>query len=187
MSPIGEETPLCCWQRQAESPLPTQEAVGSPGTPSTAPAKPGPAGSQPRGPRAQRAAACPAAGLCVLLTTQRAGKHSPATYGLHTPALQPCSPGLWGWAGELAIKPQPVLRRKSQTPLGAVQGPRHCGKCLLGEREPLVSAGDSPWPGAVLSEAPGKCLCGEKASAHQRYRTGQIKKSRFCIPTIYRK
>lgn len=47
LSPIGEETPLCCWQRQVESPLPAEEAAGSPGTPSAAPLalNPGAAGT----------------------------------------------------------------------------------------------------------------------------------------------
>lgn len=122
--------------RLAEDPLPMEEAGGCPALP-----------RQSLAPHLEATGrASPAMGLCILLP--RRGQESTAllhaAYGhqCHSPA-----PQALGWTGELTIK----TRKNSQTCLGATAG--------TALREvPLMSAGDSPWPGAALGKASGECL-----------------------------
>lgn len=73
----------------------------------------------------------------------------------HSIAAAPL-PRALGAAGELAIKPQltgPWEKRSNSS--RCCTGPETRRKCLLRQREPLASSGDSLWPGAVLREAAG--------------------------------
>lgn len=115
---------------------------GSSRIPSPAQAKPGPAGSQPGGHRQGQ----PCNGALHPPSTQRAGKHSPfCLILLMDISVTDLLHRLWGWAGELTIKPGKMVR--------LLLVPRRALREV-----PLVSVGDSPWPGAALGKAFGKCL-----------------------------
>lgn len=133
------------------------------------------------------ASCCPPRHGALRPGAQRAGTHTapPRTASAH----QRCIPwALGGGQGTGCKTTAAPWGKKSQTPLGAAQGPRRGGRAFWGSANLWRRRESRPSLGLLLvRRLENASVARQQASAHQRYRTGQIKKSRFCIPTIYRK